>query len=70
MFELTIMVQTLCWLLSFFEQTLFTGILRTAVFTDTLSFVLVTGAHVSLHDVAAAALMAFNERSRQCFPLS
>lgn len=41
MLEITILVLTLCWLLSFFDQSLIPGIPHTTGFTDTLSVVLV-----------------------------
>jgi hypothetical protein len=39
--ELTILVLTLCWLLSFFDRSLFPGIPHTYGFTDMLSVVIV-----------------------------
>ena len=41
MLELTILVLTLCWLLSFFEQSFGSGVPHTSGFTDMLSVVLV-----------------------------
>lgn len=41
MLELTILVLIVCWLLSFFDQSLFPGNPHASSFTDTLSVVIV-----------------------------